>query len=96
MLSKEEVIHIAGLANLKLSGQEVKKLQEELGRTLDYVQVLNELDTKKVKPTFQVTGLKNIFRKDKVEASLSQKEALSGTKSKNGKYFNSPNVFGWN
>ncbi|MBU0619391.1 Asp-tRNA(Asn)/Glu-tRNA(Gln) amidotransferase subunit GatC [Patescibacteria group bacterium] len=92
-LTKKQVLHIAKLANLQLTSQEVVKFQKQLADVLDYMEVLNELDTAKVKPTSQVTGLENVFRQDKVEKSLSQKEALSGAKAKQEAYFKTKAIF---
>jgi len=78
-LTDDGVRHIAKLANLTLTEDEVKKLQKQLSETLDYIKVLDELDTSKIEPTSQVTGLKKISREDKVKSSLSQKEALSSS-----------------
>ena len=80
MLSKDQVKHIAKLANLKLTGAEISKFQKQLSKILNYVEQLNKLNTKKVKPTSQVTGLENVLREDKPKPSLSQKEVLSGAK----------------
>jgi len=80
MLSKDQVKHIAKLANLKLTGAEISKFQKQLSKILDYVEQLNKLNTKKVEPASQVTGLENIFREDEPKPSLSQKEVLSGAK----------------
>jgi len=74
-ISQEEVKKIAKLADLKLTENEVEKFQKQLSDVLNYVAVLDELDTFKVKPTSQVTGLKNITRDDETEPSLSQKES---------------------
>lgn len=79
-LSKEETKHVAKLARLNLTPQEVKKFQRQLSEILDYVDVLKKLETTKIEPTSQVTGLENIFREDKTAPSLSFKEVLSGTK----------------
>jgi len=92
-LTKDQVRHIAKLANLSLTPQEVVKFQKQLTDVLDYMEVLNELDTDKVKPTSQVTGLENVFRQDKVGNSLSQKEALSGAKAEQKGYFKTKAVF---
>ena len=80
-LSENEVKHVAKLAKLNLTPQEVKKFQEQLSEVLTYVEVLKEAKTEKTEPTSQVTSfLENIFREDKAKTSLSQKEVLSGTK----------------
>jgi len=92
-LTKKQVLHIAKLAKLHLTEKEVQKFQKELSDTLDYIEILNELDTSVVAPTSQVTGLENVLREDKVEKCLSQKEALSGAKNKQEGYFKTKSVF---
>jgi len=87
------VKHVALLANLKLSQKEIKKFQKQLSEILDYVNILNKLDTKGIEPTSQVTGLENVFRKDKPTPSLSQKEALSGAKEKHNNFFKVKAIF---
>lgn len=93
MLSKKQVQHIANLANIPLTEKELEKFQKQLGDVLEYIEILNELDTEKTKPTSQVTGLKNIFREDKIEKCLSQGEALSTAKSKYNGYFKIKAIF---
>lgn len=80
MLSKDQVKHIAKLANLKLTPAEINKFRKQLSEVLEYVEQLNKLKTKKVEPTSQVTGLENVFREDEPRPSISQKEVLSGAK----------------
>jgi len=65
-LTKEQVKHVAKLARLGLTDQEVEKFQTELSGILDYVEQLNEVNTDKVLPTAQVTGLSNVMREDEV------------------------------
>ena len=86
-LFKEEILHIAHLANLTLSKQEVERFQKQLSETLNYFEVLKELNTEEVEPTSQITGLKNVVRKDKTKYSISQEEVLSGAKSKFNGHF---------
>lgn len=92
-LTKNQVLHIAKLANLKLTEKEIVKFQKQLSETLSYVKILDELDVLGVEPTSQVTGLKNVFRQDEVIDCLSQDEALSGTKSKHNGYFKIKSIF---
>ncbi len=66
-ISKKEVEHIAELARIKLTKEELGKFQKELSSILDYVNKLSKVDTSKIKPTAQVTGLKEITREDKSE-----------------------------
>lgn len=63
-LSKKEVEHIAKLARLGLSDKEKGKYSKELSVILDYFEKLKEVDTEKIEPTSQATGLTNIFRED--------------------------------
>ena len=77
-LSEEQVRHIAKLARLRLSDDEVKKFSKELSSILEYIDVLNELDTENVEPTAQVTGLSSVFREDEVQSSEATTEELLG------------------
>jgi aspartyl-tRNA(Asn)/glutamyl-tRNA(Gln) amidotransferase subunit C len=63
-LSIEDVLKLARLSRLKLNGEEAEKFREELSSILEYVETLNSVDTSGLEPTYQVTGLKNITRKD--------------------------------
>jgi len=87
MLTPEEVKKIAKLANLTLTESEVATYASQLSEVLNYISVLNELDTSTIPPTFQVTGQKNIFRDDTVSASLSQAESLKNAKETKNGYF---------
>ncbi len=92
-LSKKEVLHIASLANLQLSQEEIELFRKQLSDTLEYVEVLDELDTETVKPISQVTGLENVTRKDVSKTNLTQKEATSQAKSKSNGYFKVKAIF---
>lgn len=81
-LTEEEVRHVGKLANLSLTSEEIKKFQKQLSQILDYVGVLQELDTGRIEPTSQVTGLENVLREDETSAGLTQEETLSGTANK--------------
>ena len=61
---KIDIKHIAKLANLPLKDSELVKLEKQLEETLKYVSNLDEVDTKGVEPTSQVTGLENVTRQD--------------------------------
>lgn len=76
-----KVKHVAELANLPVTKDEEGKLAIQLSETLDYIKRLDEVDTKRVEPTSQVTGLINVTREDKVTQSLPQEEALKNAKS---------------
>tara|TARA_Y100000310_G_scaffold333345_2_gene410694 strand:- start:192 stop:488 length:297 start_codon:yes stop_codon:yes gene_type:complete len=75
-LSNDDVRHIAKLARLNLSDDEVKKFSTELTDILKYIDKLQEVDTKGVEPTAQMTGLKNVFREDKIQESEATPDEL--------------------
>lgn len=75
-LTKDEVKHIAKLAKLALTSEELVKFQDQLSVILDYIDQLSQVNTSSVIPTSQITGLENVFREDTVKKSLTQKNAL--------------------
>ena len=84
---KIDVKYVAKLANLSIKPEDEKKFEKQLNDILGYVEKLNEVDTKGVEITSQVTGLENVTREDKTAPSLTQEEVLSGTKSKHNGLF---------
>ena len=79
-LTKKDVLHLAKLANLKLSQEEVERFLPQLSEILEHVIELNKVDTTGVDPTSQTTGLTNVYRADEVRpSSIDQDSALSGT-----------------
>lgn len=87
LLTREEVLHVAKLAQLELTEEEVSKFQKQLSEVLDYVGQLQSVDTDGVPETSQVTGLENVSREDKVDLDhcLSAQEALANApQTKNG------------
>ena len=93
ILSEKQVLHIAKLANLELTSKEVLKFQSQLSEILNYIKVLKRVGTNNIKPTSQVTGLKNVFREDKIISSLTQKYALENSKKKTKDYFKVKAIF---
>jgi len=76
-LNKDDILKLARLSRLKLSDAEVKDFQKEISEILSYVEMLDKVDTKGLKPTYQVTGLTNITRTDAVvDYGPSQEELL--------------------
>lgn len=66
-LSKDEIQHIAKLARLELTDEELKKYGGQLSAVLNYIDQLKEVGVKGVEPTAQVTGMENVLRDDKVK-----------------------------
>lgn len=84
MLKKEDVKHIANLARLELSEEEIEKITPQLSDIIGYIEQLSEVDTDGVLPTAQVTGQSNIFRSDEAinwpedEKALALKQSPEG------------------
>ena len=76
-LSRDDVAHVAHLARLGLSADELGRLEGELNHILDQYARLTELDTEAIEPTAQTIELENILRDDIVRPSLSQAAALA-------------------
>lgn len=92
MSNKVDVEHLAKLAKLEVNQEEKEKLADQLEKTVDYIEILEELDTKRVKPSFQVTGQSNISRKDEPEKCLNQEEALANAPKTSNGYFVVPKI----
>ena len=77
MISEEQVRHVANLARLGLTDEEVRRMGEQLGAILDSIEKIQELDLEGVPPTANPLHLTNVFRPDEPRAELTQEEALS-------------------
>lgn len=77
---KINVTRVAKLANLQITKEEEATFEKQLSDVLDYIEVLDEVDTKDIKPTSQVTGLENVTQEDEARESLSQEAVLANTK----------------
>lgn len=76
LISSNDVQHLAHLSSLQLSDDELNRLQGDIGNILQYVEQLGELDTTNVTPTYQVTGLDNVWRDDVVAEDGTNREEL--------------------
>jgi len=86
-ISKEEIEHIATLARLSLSEEEKELFGSQLSSILDYMEKLNELDTKDVEPTSHVLLLSNVMRDDIPRPSIPQEDALWNAPDHTEKFF---------
>ena len=76
MIDREQVLHVARLARLRLSDEEVARMGDELSTILDHIEKLNELDLEGVEPTSHVVELENVLRQDEPRPSLPREKAL--------------------
>lgn len=65
-LTTKEIAKIARLARLELTDVEQKLYAKQLSVVLNYIEILNEVNTDNIKETYQVTGLQNITREDEI------------------------------
>jgi aspartyl-tRNA(Asn)/glutamyl-tRNA(Gln) amidotransferase subunit C len=92
-LTPDQVKKVATLANLPITSDEETLYADQLSKILDYIDLLNSVDTADVQPTFNVTGKTNIQSTDEVIPSLSQDEALQNAVSQRDGYFVTKGVF---
>ncbi len=78
-LSTDQVRHIAKLARLELSDEEVEKFARELSSILGYVEALQKIDTKGVEATANITGLAHQLREDVIREPIAAPDDLLGT-----------------
>lgn len=81
-ITPQQVKHIANLANIPVSDQELTDLADAFEETLGVVANLQAVDTSDVEPTHQVTGLENVLREDVVDETrmFTQTQALANAK----------------
>ncbi len=94
MISKEDIKQIARIAKLRLSEEELDKMEKKLNQSLASIKVLEEVDTNDVEPLYHVLEDREIFREDEVIESnlLTRDEALKNTKEKQYGYFKLLNI----
>lgn len=75
-ISRSDVEHLANLSSLELRNDEIDGLRADIENILAHVETLSELDTEGVEPSYQVTGLKNVYRDDVVNPGVVSGEEL--------------------
>lgn len=93
-LEKEKVKHIAKLARIELSEQDKEKYSKELTTILNFVEKLNEVETKDIEPTYQVSRVVNSFRNDEAIKSNKQEKLIKAAPENDGKYVKVKSVLG--
>ena len=91
-VTKDEVKYIASLSRLEFNESELDDFTNEFNQILNYIDKLNELDTENIKPLSHPIEKKNVFREDKLVASISRDEALKNAPDKTDDYFKAPKV----
>jgi aspartyl-tRNA(Asn)/glutamyl-tRNA(Gln) amidotransferase subunit C len=91
-ITPELVEHVANLARLELSGEEKERMEDQLGKILEYIGLLDELDLSDVPPTSHVIDVHNVFREDEVKESLPVDKGLANAPEKAGTAFKVPRI----
>jgi aspartyl-tRNA(Asn)/glutamyl-tRNA(Gln) amidotransferase subunit C len=76
MIDRDQVLHVARLARLRLSDEEVERMTGELSEILEHVERMNELELDGVEPTTHVVELQNVLREDVPRECLPREKAL--------------------
>ena len=78
MLSRDQVLHVARLARLELTDEEIERFGDELSNVLDYIETIEQLgDLADIAPTSHVVEIENVLRADEPRPSLPVEQALA-------------------
>ena len=88
----KDVEYVAKLARLTLTDEERDEFAVQLNDILTYMDTLNELDTKEVKPTSHVIPVRNVFRPDEVRASLPREPSLGNAPESEKGFYKVPRI----
>ncbi len=93
IISDETIEYVGILAKLELSDEEKKQAKSDMGRMLDYIDKLGELDTTGVEPMSHVFPVQNVFREDVVTNSDTREELLANAPEQKDGMFMVPRTF---
>jgi len=91
-LDESTVRHVAHLARIAVTDTEVHLYAQQLAKILDYIDLLNELDTTEIGPTAHPQDTHDVFRSDVPHSSWSADEALKNAPDRHGEFFRVPKV----
>jgi aspartyl-tRNA(Asn)/glutamyl-tRNA(Gln) amidotransferase subunit C len=89
-ITREDVLHVAALAQLELSEDEIARLTEQLGDILEAVGKVSELDLSDVPPTSHPLSVVNVFRPDEPTPSLPLEDVFANAPERDGDHFRVP------
>ena len=91
-LNRKDVEHVALLSRLDLSETELDKFTGQLDAILEYIDVLNQVDTSAVEPMAHVLEIRNVLRSDEVQPSLPREAALQNAPDAEDGFFKVPKI----
>ncbi len=92
-ITKEEVKHVALLARIGINEADLEKYAHDMQSILKYVEVLQQVDTNDISPTYQVSGNCNVMQDDEIEKGLKREDILVLAKDKDLANFITKGVF---
>ena len=93
-IDREQIKHIADLANLTINENELDKYTNDMSNIVEFATKLNELDTENVEITTSILGEFNIFREDELKESFDNQELLKNAPASQDGMFKIPKVIG--
>ena len=91
-IDKAQVRHVVQLSRLSMSDEKMEALMSDMNDILDYMDLLNELDTTGVEPTSHAMEVKNVFRDDVVRPSLPKDKSMKNAPEQNRGSFVVPRI----
>ncbi len=91
-ISREDVQHVAHLARMHLTDDEIDRMQTQLSNILEAIETLRDVDTSHVGPTASVIQLENVMRDDEARPGLSREAALANAPLRDDPFLRVPTV----
>ena len=93
-ITKDDVLYVADLARLDLDEASIEAFAEQIANILEYVDMLNQIDTEGVSPTSHAISLTNAFREDEEKSHLEREQVLANAPERENGNFIVPKVVG--
>jgi len=91
-ITRDDVEHVAHLARLHLTAEEIDRMQAQLSRILEAIETLRDVDTSHVGPTANVIQLENVMREDVASAPMPREVTLANAPLRDGEFLRVPTV----
>ena len=89
-ISLQQIKHLAHLSRLEFSEEELKEMQGDMGKILDFVAQIDALDLSGIEPLTQMSDSVNVMREDQTKGMIEKEEALKNAPDANSDYFRVP------
>ena len=91
-ISKDEIIHIAKLADLNIKDQEIEDYAKNLQDILEFAEIINSVDTENIKECVGTLDISNVLRKDEIKEFEDKDSLLQNAPEKENNMFKIPKV----